>query len=93
MTPQRITEAVTIPIPIATDNRKDSLSTDHGSTRATVSRTLRGAPDAAGAAAPGLAAEKPAPPVDPGGGDPTGLPAAAPAEAGAAAGVDEADDA
>src|SRR3954469_25800410 len=37
------TDAVTRTTPSATDSRNDSLSTDHGSTRATVSRTLRGA--------------------------------------------------
>src|SRR3954469_4537831 len=37
------TDAVTRTTPRATDSRNDSLSTDHGSTRATVSRTLRGA--------------------------------------------------
>src|SRR3954449_9402118 len=36
------TEAVTRTMPSATDSRNDSLSTDHGSTRAIVSRTLRG---------------------------------------------------
>ena len=36
------TDAVTRTIPRATDSRNDNLSTDHGSTRATVSRTLRG---------------------------------------------------
>src|SRR4051794_39770024 len=37
------TDAVTRTTPSATDSRNDSLRTDHGSTRATVSRTLRGA--------------------------------------------------
>src|SRR3954464_4035285 len=37
------TDAVTRTTPSATDSRNDSLSTDHGSTLATVSRTLRGA--------------------------------------------------
>src|ERR687885_2123407 len=36
------TDAVTSMMPRATDSRNDSFSTDHGSTRATVSRTLRG---------------------------------------------------
>src|SRR4051794_5755071 len=36
------TDAVTKITPSATDRRNDSLSTDHGSTRATVRRTLRG---------------------------------------------------
>src|ERR687885_2855812 len=41
-TDQSTTEAVTSTMPRATESRNDSLSTDHGSTRATVSRTLRG---------------------------------------------------
>src|SRR5918911_2333784 len=36
------TDAVTNTMPSATDSRNDSFSTDHGSTRATVRRTLRG---------------------------------------------------
>src|SRR5690242_1337758 len=41
-TDQSTTDAVTRTMPRATDSRNDNLSTDHGSTRATVSRTLRG---------------------------------------------------
>src|ERR671933_2041660 len=36
------TDAVTNTMPSATDSRNDNLSTDHGSTRATVRRTFRG---------------------------------------------------
>src|SRR3954447_26820729 len=53
------TDAVTRTTPSATDSRNDSLSTDHGSTRATVSRTLRGAltgmPPVAGTGCPASA--------------------------------------
>src|SRR3712207_2714634 len=41
-TDHRTTDAVTSPMPSATESRKDSFSTDQGSTRATVRRTLRG---------------------------------------------------
>src|SRR5450756_1023265 len=42
---QTTAEATTIMMPIATDSRNDSFITDHGSIRATASRTLRAAPD------------------------------------------------
>src|SRR5665647_2184215 len=42
---QTTAAATTILMPIATDSRNDSFITDHGSIRATASRTLRAAPD------------------------------------------------
>src|SRR5690606_18802494 len=50
--PHTTAAATTIITPIATDSRKDSFMTDHGSTRETARRTRRGpASGAAGAAA------------------------------------------
>src|SRR5665811_810544 len=49
---QTTAEATTIMMPIATDSRNDSFITDHGSIRATASRTLRAAPGVVVAVAP-----------------------------------------